>query len=125
MIDIDIRRSSRSHEEGPSSDLVAFRSSKARAMLVISSLLSLGLWMAIWLALRSLALAWSLFSWHRIAAAIIVITTSAIVINRGSAKEFVEHSTLPAQIEKFKTYFRPNQVVPATANRSEDPQAEV
>jgi hypothetical protein len=60
----DIQLYSRSNEEGPSqsdpSAYVAFESPKARAMLVMAALLSLGLWAAIWLAIRSVALAWSL-----------------------------------------------------------------
>jgi putative flippase GtrA len=81
----DIQLPSRSNDEGPSQSdravLVAFRSPKARAMLVMALLLSLGLWAAIWLALSSLALALaaSSFPWHKILS-IIVITTSAIVI---------------------------------------------
>jgi hypothetical protein len=47
-------------------------------MLVIAGLVSLGLWAAIWVALRSLALAWSLFRWRKIlATSIIVLTTFA------------------------------------------------
>ena len=60
----EIQLHSRSSEEGASqsdrSACLAFRSTKARAMLVVAALLSLGLWAAIWLALSSLALAWSL-----------------------------------------------------------------
>jgi hypothetical protein len=56
--DIQLRR--RGYEEQPSpSDLVAFQSPKARVMLAVAGLLSLGLWAAIWAALRSLASALS------------------------------------------------------------------
>jgi hypothetical protein len=56
----DIHRCRRGDEKQPSpSDLVAFQSPKARAMLAVAGLLSLGLWAAIWVALRSLASALS------------------------------------------------------------------
>ena len=55
----DIQLLSRSDEEGSSqsdrSACVAFQSPKGRAMLVMTVLLSLALWVAIWLALSSLA----------------------------------------------------------------------
>ena len=60
----EIQFYSRSGEEGASqsdrSACLAFGSTKARAMLVVAALISLGLWAAIWLALSSLALAWVL-----------------------------------------------------------------
>jgi hypothetical protein len=56
----NIQRRGRGDEEQPlPSDLVAFQSPKARAMLAGAGLLSLGLWAAIWVALRSLASALS------------------------------------------------------------------
>jgi hypothetical protein len=56
----DIRLHRPGDEERPSpSDFVAFQSPKARAMLVVAGLLSLGLWAVIGAALKSLASAWS------------------------------------------------------------------
>lgn len=83
----DIQLLTRADEEGPShadeSALVAFRSPKSRAMLVAASLVSVGLWAAIWLVLRALAsvvAGWS-FSWQKVlATAIVAIAISVVVI---------------------------------------------
>jgi hypothetical protein len=83
----DVQHPIRAKEDGPShSDewaLVAFRSPKSRATLIVASLISLGLWAAIWLVLRTFvsALAGSSFSWQKIlATTIIAITISVVVI---------------------------------------------
>jgi magnesium-transporting ATPase (P-type) len=83
----DIQLPTQADEEGPShSDeaaLVAFRSRRSRVMLVVASLVSLGLWAAIWLVLRPLvsALARASFSWQTIlATAIVAITISVVII---------------------------------------------
>jgi hypothetical protein len=74
----NIRLHRQSDEERPSqSDLVAFQSPKARAMLVMAGVVSLGLWAAIWLAVTSLASAWSSFRWGKVLAmAVIAVAIS-------------------------------------------------